>query len=468
MENHHVTLSPEKQQQQQQEVDQQMQQQEQEHHHDATALLPFGSLSLSLSSAVSLPKTTIVTLSSPTASFKPAFVSATPNLTIRSSLSSSLYLNPAPSPIRRNSALKSAFSSATIATPLRHRPDNSDSSPGGVCGRRTTIVWFRNDLRVHDNEALSSADSESLSLLPVYVFDPRDYGKSPSGFDRTGPYRATFVLQAVADLRQSLKKRGSDLVVRIGRPEKVLVELARNVGAEAVFAHREVAHEEVKTEAAVEAALAEEGVETKWFWGSTLFHLDDLPFKLEEMPANYGGFRDKVKNVKVRKTIEASDRLKGLPVSNEDIEPGRIPTLTDLGLNPISSQGGKPAANASLVGGETEALKKLKNFAAECQAKPTNKDGKKENIYGANFSCKISPWLAVGCLSPRYIFDEVKKTVSAVSASLKNGASSADTGTNWLMFELLWRDFFRFVTRKYSSAKSLSSTPATACAGAHA
>ncbi|XP_031486862.2 blue-light photoreceptor PHR2-like, partial [Nymphaea colorata] len=379
-----------------------------------------------------------------------------------------LPLKPCPSPIRRNSALKSAFSSAIIATPLRHRPDNADSSPGGVCGRRTTIVWFRNDLRVHDNEALSSADSESLSLLPVYVFDPRDYGKSPSGFDRTGPYRATFVLQAVADLRQSLKKRGSDLVVRIGRPEKVLVELARNVGAEAVFAHREVAHEEVKAEAAVEAALAEEGVETKWFWGSTLFHLDDLPFKLEEMPANYGGFRDKVKSVKVRRTIEASDRLKGLPVSNEDIEPGRIPTLTDLGLNPISAQGGKPAANASLVGGETEALKKLKNFAAECQAKPANKDGKKENIYGANFSCKISPWLAVGCLSPRYIFDEVKKTVSAVSASLKNGASSADTGTNWLMFELLWRDFFRFVTRKYSSAKSLSSTPATACAGAHA
>lgn len=74
-------------------------------------------------------------------------------------------------------------------------------------------------------------------------------------------------------------------------------------------------------------------------------------------------------------------------------------------------QGGKPAANASLLGGETEALRKLKNFAAECQAKPSNKDGKKENIYGANFSCKISPWLAVGCLSPRYIFDEVEKTM---------------------------------------------------------
>lgn len=64
-------------------------------------------------------------------------------------------------------------------------------------------------------------------------------------------------------------------------------------------------------------------------------------------------------------------------------------------------------ANASLTGGESEALDRLKKFAAECQAQ--NAEPNKDSIFGANFSCKISPWLATGCLSPRFMFDELKK-----------------------------------------------------------
>lgn len=64
-----------------------------------------------------------------------------------------------------------------------------------------------------------------------------------------------------------------------------------------------------------------------------------------------------------------------------------------------------------MVGGETEALQRLKKFAAECQAQP-NKGTNNDNIYGANFSCKISPWLTNGCISPRAMFEELKKTAS--------------------------------------------------------
>jgi deoxyribodipyrimidine photolyase len=67
-----------------------------------------------------------------------------------------------------------------------------------------------------------------------------------------------------------------------------------------------------------------------------------------------------------------------------------------------------------MAGGETEALQRLKKFAAECEAQPNKgfKDGAQDSIYGANFSCKISPWLAMGCLSPRSMYDELKKTAS--------------------------------------------------------
>ncbi|KAI4329777.1 hypothetical protein MLD38_028125 [Melastoma candidum] len=381
---------------------------------------------------------------------------------------SHLSLSSVSSPTPSRISFRSTISSNPLQSPLTlgpHRP----LDPSGAAGlRRAAIVWFRNDLRLHDNECLASANNESLSVLPVYCFDPRDYGKSSSGFDKTGPFRASFVIESVSDLRRNLQARGSDLVVRVGKPEEVLVEMAKAIGADAVYAHSEVSRDEVKAEDRVGAAMKEEGVEMKYFWGSTLFHVDDLPFKVEDMPMNYGGFREKVQGLEVRKTVAASDNLKGLP-KRGDVEPGEMPTLLDLGVNPSASmaQDGKAAA---MVGGETEAMQRLKKFAAECQAQP-NKGASENNVYGASFSCKISPWLTSGCISPRAMFEELKSTAAnVISASSKkaNGGddgSSGAPGSNWLMYELLWRDFFRFITKKYSSATTPANS-APVCAGA--
>ncbi|XP_041021058.1 blue-light photoreceptor PHR2-like [Juglans microcarpa x Juglans regia] len=435
---------------------------------DQTTSAPFATASLSLSLNTILPtpfslQPKIYSLFS----HQPSKVKVPTQASSLSHLSLTATTN-SPSPSRLS--FKSTVSANPLQNPLSLGPRRPFDPSNGAGLRRAAIVWFRNDLRVHDNECLNTANNESMSVLPVYCFDPRDYGKSSSGFDKTGPYRATFLIESVSDLRKNLQAKGSDLMVRIGKPETVLVELAKEVGADAVYAHREVSHDEVKAEGRIEAAMKEENVEVKYFWGSTLYHLDDLPFKLEDMPANYGGFREKVQGLEVRKTIEALDQVKGLPARG-DVEPGDIPSLVDLGLNPSATmaQDGKPAANASMVGGETEALQRLNKFAAECQAQPHKgkSDGSSDSIYGANFSCKISPWLAMGCLSPRSMFDELKKTATrTISASSnRNDGGSPDTGNNWLMFELLWRDFFRFITKKYSS-KHLEAAPVTACTGA--
>ncbi|XP_058770289.1 blue-light photoreceptor PHR2 [Vicia villosa] len=426
------------------------------------------SLSLSLSSILPLFKPKLPFLLSPP---QPSKVKVPTQVSSLTHLSLSTKTQSSPS---NKTSHKSTFSANPLKSPLSLIPNRPNDPSSAAALRRVAIVWFRNDLRVHDNESLNTANSESLSVLPVYCFDPADYGKSSSGFDKTGPFRATFLIESVSDLRRNLKARGSDLVVRVGKPETVLVELAKEVGADAVYAHREVSHEEVKMEEKIEGMMEKEGVEVKYFWGSTLYHVEDLPFKLEDMPSNYGGFRDRVQKLEVRKTIEALDQLKGLP-SRGDVQIGDIPTLMDLGLNPSAtlSQDGKAGPNTSMAGGETEALQRLKKFAAECVAQPNKgfKDGA-QSIYGANFSCKISPWLAMGCLSPREMFDELKKTASSVvsaSSSQKSGGNgSSKTGTNWLMYELLWRDFFRFITKKYSSTKKqLEGAPAaTACTGA--
>ncbi|CAA7044236.1 unnamed protein product [Microthlaspi erraticum] len=374
-----------------------------------------------------------------------------------------------PSPLPSRVSFKSTIAANPLQSPLSIVPRRPSDPSSAAALRRAAVVWFRNDLRVHDNECLTSANEECVSVLPVYCFDPRDYGKSSSGFDKTGPFRAQFLIESVTELRKNLQARGSNLVVRVGKPESVLVEMAKEIGADAIYAHREVSHDEVKAEGKIETAMKEEGVEVKYFWGSTLYHLDDLPFKIEELPSNYGAFKDKVQKLEIRKTIAALDQLKRLPARG-DVELGEIPSLLDLGINPSArtSQEGKP----TMVGGETEALTRLKSFAADCQARLSkgNQKGCNNSVFGANFSCKISPWLAMGSISPRSMFDELKKTISAsvtTPSTPRNGPG--DTGLNWLMYELLWRDFFRFITKKYSSAKTqVEAAPATACTGAFA
>lgn len=234
-----------------------------------------------------------------------------------------------PSPPR----ITSSFSANPLHSPLSIVPRRPFDPSSAAALRRSALVWFRNDLRVHDNECLNSANDESLSLLPVYCFDPRDYGKSSSGFDKTGPFRAQFLIESVSELRKNLEARGSNLVVRVGKPETVLVELAKEIGADAIYAHREVSHDEVKAEGKIESAMKEEGVEVKYFWGSTLYHLDDLPFKIQDLPSNYGAFKDKVHKLEIRKTIAALDQLKSFP-SRGDVQLGDIPSLLDLGINP--------------------------------------------------------------------------------------------------------------------------------------
>lgn len=63
-------------------------------------------------------------------------------------------------------------------------------------------------------------------------------------------------------------------------------------------------------------------------------------------------------------------------------------------------------------------------------------------MLGADYSSKFSPWLANGCLSPRYIYEEVQKYEEK---RIKNNS------TYWLIFELLWRDYFRFISAKHGN-----------------
>jgi deoxyribodipyrimidine photo-lyase len=133
---------------------------------------------------------------------------------------------------------------------------------------KRAIVWFRNDLRLHDNEALQDAIRNADEVIPVYIFDERVFrGKTSFGFPKTGKFRLKFILESVADLRKNLRERGSDLYVRIGKPEDVVTEMAQQVKSSWVFCNRERTEEEVRVQDTLEQKLWAVGQELRFCRG---------------------------------------------------------------------------------------------------------------------------------------------------------------------------------------------------------
>src|ERR1022692_2599800 len=100
---------------------------------------------------------------------------------------------------------------------------------------RTILVWFRNDLRIHDNEILLEAVRRADKVLPVYCFDPYYFKKNTSGESKTGNIRARFLLESVADLRKNLRNIKGELIIRIGNPAEILPKLAEQYHVNEVY-----------------------------------------------------------------------------------------------------------------------------------------------------------------------------------------------------------------------------------------
>ncbi|PRY89981.1 DASH family cryptochrome [Mongoliibacter ruber] len=299
---------------------------------------------------------------------------------------------------------------------------------------RRIIVWFRNDLRVHDHAPLFSASENGAELIPVYCFDPRMFSRENLGFPKTGPHRAKFLLQAVDNLRSKLREIGSDLIICQGKPEEVIYDLAVELQADAVYFSEEVTSEEKFVEESLEKNLWKKGVKTESFWQSTLFHLEDLPFPVSQVPEVFTQFRKECEKYgKIRKTLTTPAKLR-FPDLNRSL--GDLPDMSTYGLEEPESD---PRTVLVFEGGEEAGLRRLQTYFWENDCLKDYKQTR-NGLIGADYSSKFSPWLALGCLSPRYIFEEVKR----YEIERKKNQS-----TYWLIFELIWRDYFRFISKKH-------------------
>ena len=299
---------------------------------------------------------------------------------------------------------------------------------------KNALVWFKTDLRIEDNETLLKAISQSEKIIPIYCFDEAHFETTPYGFKKTGPFRAQFLLESLQDLDVNLRKLGSGLRIVFGKPEIEIPKLVLEYKAQKVFSKREVAIEEIQTEKEVRSELFKLRCELETFSTSTLYHAEDLPFSIKDIPDVFTNFRKKTeKDSEIRNPFDAPSKI-----NSPEISPLELPTLEALGLTKTAIDS---RAVLQFKGGESEAIQRLKHYFFETQYLSSYKETR-NGMVGANYSSKFSAWLALGCITPRFIYAEIKKYEKQFGAN---------DSTYWLVFELLWRDFFRFMFKKYQT-----------------
>ena len=297
--------------------------------------------------------------------------------------------------------------------------------------KNTNILWFRKNLRIHDNPTLVHAIGHSEKLVCVFVYDEVIHYKQ-HGVDSLGPFRAQFLWESLASLKQSLQALGNDLIILKGDAVTTLKALHEEVGASTIYTQTECGHCEQEQEQAVAQFCDLKTVNI-----TTLLNCEQLPFDKDTLPNNYIVFRRLIEqrweNGKSN-VSECCDTPTSLPPIPETL------TTSSLTENPTLESKGQPTkAPLKFKGDEQSGLDRMKLFIWDSTGLENYRDTCNQ-LLGSEFSSKLSPWIANGSLSVRHLYHEIRKFEQA------RGECES---TRWAICELLWRDFFHFNALKH-------------------
>jgi deoxyribodipyrimidine photo-lyase len=285
------------------------------------------------------------------------------------------------------------------------------------------LLWFRRDLRVRDNVALSEAALRSGgAVIPVFVLDDALL----RGRD-VAPARVAFMLESLRELADAFARLGSRLIVRRGHTQAELLAVARAAGASAVFANRDYTPLARARDARIGAALQAAGIAFET-------HKDQVHFEEAEILTGarnpYTVFTPYKRAWLARPRPQPREAPAQLTQPPAAVQSHPIPTIAELGLN-VDQRAPK--------GGEPEAARLLRVFIDDGIAEyDTARD-----VLAAPGTSRLSPHLRFGTISPR---------VCMQAAETARRAASRTTGHDVWISELIWREFYQQVLFNFPHA----------------
>ena len=295
------------------------------------------------------------------------------------------------------------------------------------------LIWFRNNLRTQDHEALAMALQTQKPVIGLYCLDPKQFQETAFGFKKTEKFRARFLLETLRELKNALAELHVPLYVLHQSPEEAFQAMVQEHKILHVYTQKEWTSEEVVVQQNMQKLFPQ----LSWheFYDQFLFHPEDIPYEFHKIPEVFTEFRKKCEQqVKIRPLQTSHAQAKAYYFQTSQI----IPTLEDLGLDSFKTH--KNTA-FPFKGGENKAQKRIDHYFFETENLSRYKQTR-NGLIGESYSSKLSAWLANGSISAKKIYWEVKEYEKQVGAN---------EDTYWLIFELIWRDYFKYISLKHGN-----------------
>lgn len=287
--------------------------------------------------------------------------------------------------------------------------------------QKYVLIWFKNELRVQDNRLLAEASKFDLPVLGFYCFDQKMESVWMDGIPRMDERRKSYLNVILKELHGDLDQINVPFKITKGSTYAELKALLEIYNVRHILCSTQIAPQEKEISKEVRSALPIE-ISIHEVEEGNLIDPNNLPFDSSGTPEVYTQFRKKVEKTLVEYEEE---KVPVFPYNDVSFE---LPSYI------------KSAAGEFVIApGESAGLERLEYYLWQSK-KVAQYKVTRNGLMGTEFSTRFSAYLAFGSLSPRYIYSEIKR----FERKVKKNAS-----TYWVVFELLWREFFRIMMRKH-------------------
>lgn len=292
-------------------------------------------------------------------------------------------------------------------------------------------LWFRRDLRLTDNQALTQALSSGASIIPVFIFDERILNSK-----RLGLPRLKFMLAALESLDAGLRQLGTRLIVRHGDPFYELQKIIADSQATAVYFNEDYTPFAQQRDDYIQHNLAAKVIACP----DMLIHPPNSILKADGTPyVVYTPFKrqwfQRPVQTSTPRALNASDFWQG------EIATQPLPTLKDLGFSETIQV---------LPASESEAQHRFEQFKQKALfTYETGRNHLAPDVFNADEGTSIlSPYLRFGLISPRQLYNSAQTAIH--NTDTQSERISIET---WLS-ELAWRDFYQHILWHFPQVKT--------------
>lgn len=287
-----------------------------------------------------------------------------------------------------------------------------------------SLMWFREDLRIHDNTALYHAThSKQQSVIALYIISSRAWQ-----LHDIASCRVDFILRNLKILSESLHKLNIPLLIRQVDSDQaipdVILNISQTFNIHAIYCNQQYELDEARRDLAVETLCRKNHIAFFSYTDQVILAPGEVLTAQHNYYSIFTPFKKAWLQQLSQQTLHifpAPNKQTALEVTSDQV-PTKI-TGFEITINPTLW----PA-------GETVAQQRLQQFIND---KITHYDTQRD-LPALTGTSQLSPYLTTGVLSPR-------QCLQAALAANKNQLSTGNSGILTWINELIWREFYKHI-----------------------